>query len=176
MRNISDKICGENQNTNFVSSNFFPPRKSCHLWANVAKYCRAGQTTYQYGACALHAGYLSLQVHTRASITTLYVHCLSCEIGDRIDGLSAPGFGNSLNILNPSIMKQDVSWIPTKYYPVTRNHITEERADNSHYHDELKAVITTNSQVFMAFLAYYAYQTSHNNRTLFWINGIESIT
>jgi hypothetical protein len=31
MRNVSDKSCGENQNTHFVISNFSPPRKSYHL-------------------------------------------------------------------------------------------------------------------------------------------------
>ena len=37
--------CGENQNTHFVFSNFFFPRKSCRLWDNVEKYCRSGQAT-----------------------------------------------------------------------------------------------------------------------------------
>jgi len=31
------------QNTHFVSSNSF--RKSCRLWDNAEKFCRAGQTT-----------------------------------------------------------------------------------------------------------------------------------
>jgi len=39
-RYISDKYCRENQNTHFILSNFF--RKSCRLWGNVEKYCRAG--------------------------------------------------------------------------------------------------------------------------------------
>jgi len=43
MRNVSDKSCTENQNTHFVFSNF--SRKSCRLWDNVEKYCRAGQAT-----------------------------------------------------------------------------------------------------------------------------------
>jgi hypothetical protein len=33
MRNLSDKICRENQNTRFMFKNFF--RKSCRLWYNV---------------------------------------------------------------------------------------------------------------------------------------------
>jgi hypothetical protein len=41
---FSDKICRENQNTRFMFNNFFP-QKSCRLWDNVAKYCRAGQAT-----------------------------------------------------------------------------------------------------------------------------------
>ena len=40
MRSVWDKSCRENQNTNFVFSNFF-----FSLWENVEKYCRAGQAT-----------------------------------------------------------------------------------------------------------------------------------
>jgi hypothetical protein len=36
IRNVSDKSCTENQNTHFMSNNFF--RKSCRLWHNVKKY------------------------------------------------------------------------------------------------------------------------------------------
>ena len=43
MRNVSDKICRENQNI-FVFSNFFC-FKSCRLWENMEKYCRVGQAT-----------------------------------------------------------------------------------------------------------------------------------
>ena len=35
VRNVSDKSCRENQNTHFVSNNFF--LKSCRLWDNVKK-------------------------------------------------------------------------------------------------------------------------------------------
>jgi len=41
IRNISDKICRENRNTRFVFNKFV--WKSCHLWDNVEKYCRARQ-------------------------------------------------------------------------------------------------------------------------------------
>jgi len=41
MRNVSDKSCRENENTHFVFCNLF--RKSCCLWENVEKYCRAWQ-------------------------------------------------------------------------------------------------------------------------------------
>jgi len=50
--------------TNILCPVTFFFRKSCHLWANVAKYCRAVQAPCQYGASALRAGYLRLQVHT----------------------------------------------------------------------------------------------------------------
>jgi len=42
MANVSDKISIESQNTHFMPNNFFF-RKSCRLWDNVQKYCRAGQ-------------------------------------------------------------------------------------------------------------------------------------
>jgi len=45
MRNVSDKICRENQETHFVFSKFFFFRKSCRLWENVGKYGNAGQAT-----------------------------------------------------------------------------------------------------------------------------------
>ena len=45
MINVSEKCCGENQNTHFMFCNFFPSRKSCRLWSNAEKYCRAGQVT-----------------------------------------------------------------------------------------------------------------------------------
>jgi len=44
MRNVSDELCTENQNTYLIFNNFFP-RKSCLLWDNVKKYCTAGQAT-----------------------------------------------------------------------------------------------------------------------------------
>ena len=66
------------------------------LWDNVEKYGRAGETTWQYGACAFHARYVRLRTHTlrirnsnrflTATVTartrlnvTLSVHCLSCN-------------------------------------------------------------------------------------------------
>jgi hypothetical protein len=58
MRNVSDKCCGENQNTFYVKQFLFhpPPRKSCLFKDNVEKYCGAGQTTddnVAYGHCML---------------------------------------------------------------------------------------------------------------------------
>ena len=43
MRNISDKSCRENQNTDFMSNNIF--RKSWRLWENVEKYDGAIEAT-----------------------------------------------------------------------------------------------------------------------------------
>jgi len=43
MRNVSDKICREKQNTHFIINIFF--RKSCPLWHNLEKYCRAEHAT-----------------------------------------------------------------------------------------------------------------------------------
>ena len=40
MRNVLEKSFREDQNWHFIFVNFFC-RKSCHLWANVEKYCRA---------------------------------------------------------------------------------------------------------------------------------------
>jgi hypothetical protein len=43
MWNIAEKRFRGNKNTHFVFSNFFCFPKSCCLWDNVEKYCRAGQ-------------------------------------------------------------------------------------------------------------------------------------
>jgi hypothetical protein len=57
MRNVSDKSCRENQNIFYVQFFFFeiPPDYEImwtdHIW--------------QYGACALRAGYLKLQAHIK---------------------------------------------------------------------------------------------------------------
>jgi hypothetical protein len=44
MRNVSDRICRENQNRHFMFSNIF--FKFCHLCDNVEKYRRAEQATH----------------------------------------------------------------------------------------------------------------------------------
>jgi hypothetical protein len=44
MRNVSNKMCRENQNT-FLMFNNVLFRKPCRLWDNVEEYCRAGQDT-----------------------------------------------------------------------------------------------------------------------------------
>jgi len=45
-----------------VLLSIFVGGKSCRLWDNVEKYFRAGPDSWPYGSCALHAGYLGLQI------------------------------------------------------------------------------------------------------------------
>jgi len=45
LRSVSDRICRENQNTHYVFSNFFFPKKFCHLWSNVEKCGGTRQAT-----------------------------------------------------------------------------------------------------------------------------------
>jgi hypothetical protein len=55
MRDVSDRICRENQNTNFKFSNFF--LKSCPLRDTMEKYCRVWQATNHkmvHVHCMLH--------------------------------------------------------------------------------------------------------------------------
>jgi len=40
MKNISDKSCRENRKTHLCPATYF--RKSCRIWDNVEKCCRAG--------------------------------------------------------------------------------------------------------------------------------------
>ena len=56
MSNIPGNSSKKNQNTHYVFSNFFP--KSCQC-GNI--YYSWTVDRWQYGACALHAGYLMLQ-------------------------------------------------------------------------------------------------------------------
>jgi hypothetical protein len=44
MRNVSQRICKENQNTHFVYNKIFF-RKSCRLWDNVEKYGKTGHVS-----------------------------------------------------------------------------------------------------------------------------------
>jgi hypothetical protein len=75
MRNVADKSCRGSQNTRFVFSNFFFPLKSCILWDNVGKYCRAGQATDENMAHpTLHAEYLRLQTHNQ-NVVYIFLHC-----------------------------------------------------------------------------------------------------
>jgi len=66
IRHVSDQSCRGNQNTSFVFKNLSPPPiKSCPLWDKLKKiyivlYSRADHR-WQYGSCALHAGYLRIQ-------------------------------------------------------------------------------------------------------------------
>ena len=96
MRNVSDKMCTENQNTHFVFNKSFFPRKSCGLWDNVGECGTAGQAT-GYNiirrmriACLItkstdtHSEYVLFTAFLQeqwleedASWFRLYVHCLS---------------------------------------------------------------------------------------------------
>ena len=94
MRNISAKICRENQKVNFVFNNSFL-RKFCLLLHNVKKYCRAGQATddnmahahymldkevykYTLRICNTYCSSTATKVARTCLLVTLYVHCLSC--------------------------------------------------------------------------------------------------
>jgi len=62
-RNVSDNSCREHQNTHFVFNNFCFENRAVYeiTWE---KLLTAGQATDDYGSCALHAGYLRLQIYT----------------------------------------------------------------------------------------------------------------
>ena len=92
MRDGSDKICGENQNTFFLCSIIFPFQKSFRLWEKVEKYGRAGQATddniirRMRFACYKHTLKMcntyclsTATIVARICLNiTLYVHCQSC--------------------------------------------------------------------------------------------------
>ena len=46
-------------------------QKSCSLWDNFEKYCRARWATDETVACTLHAGCLRLQRHTHVILIAL---------------------------------------------------------------------------------------------------------
>ena len=101
MRNVSDKSCRENQNTHLVFSNYFFLQNGAVyeiMWKNNVHPGRPQMTIWR--ACALHAGYLRLQIHTlricntysfsTATVVaqtglnvTLCVHCLYCYKSER---------------------------------------------------------------------------------------------
>jgi hypothetical protein len=90
IKNVSGKFA-EKLEINFVYSITFV-LKSCLLWDNMAKFCRARQATYDnmaHAHCMLdtqvhkytHWGYCFSTVTTAARKNlnvTLYVNCLSC--------------------------------------------------------------------------------------------------
>ena len=57
MRNVSDKMCREIQNTYLCSITFFSENRAFYeiLWKNMAESDRQ-QMTIHYDACALHGG------------------------------------------------------------------------------------------------------------------------
>jgi hypothetical protein len=92
MRNVSDKICRENQNSHFTFNFFF--RKSCALKDNMEKYGRAGQATndntVRFACCITKAtdtysricntyrfSTATVVTRTRLDVTS-YVHFHSC--------------------------------------------------------------------------------------------------
>jgi len=72
MRNVSGKRCRENQNTCSVLSNYFPKIVPFMRKCRKILYSGAGHRL-QYGAYALHAGYLRLQIHTHVGCVILIV-------------------------------------------------------------------------------------------------------
>jgi hypothetical protein len=94
IRNVSSKSCRENQNTRFMFIFFENGTVYEIKWKKM--YIRTGHK-WQYGACALHAGYLKQHTHTHricntycfstATIVTRtrldvtwYAHCLYCYV------------------------------------------------------------------------------------------------
>ena len=61
MRDISGARCRENKNTHFMCNNFL--EKMYCLRDNVEKIVQPGSHRRQYGAWALHAGYLRTHKH-----------------------------------------------------------------------------------------------------------------
>ena len=95
MRNVSDKEVDKIKTRILCSVAFF--RKSCHLWDNVEKYCRAGQATDDsiirrmriacwipkatniHSECVILVSLDTATVVARKHVTVkLQVHCLSC--------------------------------------------------------------------------------------------------
>jgi len=66
MKHASDKMCRENQNTHFAFDNFFFENRAVYeiMWKHIVQPDRP-QMTVEYGACALHAGCLRLQIHVQ---------------------------------------------------------------------------------------------------------------
>jgi hypothetical protein len=64
MRNISDKRCRENQNTHIMFNDLIFENRVLYkvMWKNAIELER---DIWQYGASALHVGYLRLQTHTQ---------------------------------------------------------------------------------------------------------------
>jgi hypothetical protein len=78
-RQVSDKLCGENQNTHFKFNNFISYNRAFYeiMWKNIVE---PGKPRWQYGACAFYVAYLRLQtlVAIKRFNVTSYVYCLSC--------------------------------------------------------------------------------------------------
>ena len=70
MRNVSDKTCKENQNTIFHSITFFP-LKSCCLWDNVEKCCRARHAIQMTIWCICIACWITKATNTHSEYVIL---------------------------------------------------------------------------------------------------------
>jgi hypothetical protein len=76
---VWDRSCWQNQKVHFMFNNLYQILR--HLWDNEEKDCRTRRDTWQYCACPLHAGYISIATvvaQTRLSVA-LCIHCLSCR-------------------------------------------------------------------------------------------------
>jgi len=74
MRNVPTKVV-EKIKTHILSSvTFFPKIVSCMRQCGKTLYSRKGHR-WQYGACPLRAGYISLQTLTRNTQHLLFFHC-----------------------------------------------------------------------------------------------------
>ena len=83
MRNISAKICTENENTHFMSNDFFF-RKSCSLWDNVEK-CGAREATDENTTRhMLYACWVRLHAHTHTYTNTPSRHSTHTSTHARI--------------------------------------------------------------------------------------------
>jgi hypothetical protein len=65
MRNISDKIPRENRNMLFMFNNFFSFENRAAYEITWKTVVEPGRPHVIKGACALRAGYLSLETHTQ---------------------------------------------------------------------------------------------------------------
>jgi hypothetical protein len=74
--NISDKDCRENRNRHFVFESVFI--KSCRLWNDVEKYCRADQATDDNTAHAYCMLVIWCYKCTVIICNTLFFHCNNC--------------------------------------------------------------------------------------------------
>jgi hypothetical protein len=86
MGNVSNKSCRGNQNTYFIFSKFF--FKSFRLWEYLEIYFRAGQATDDNMVhCALHAGYLRLQIYT-VKFRNIHFLCTSTMVNEHTSNFS----------------------------------------------------------------------------------------
>jgi hypothetical protein len=74
-RNVSDKCCGENQNTHFMNNIFSPENHAVYeiMWKNIVQ--QTGHV-WQHDACAFRSVYLRLPKHTLRVCNT---YCFSAR-------------------------------------------------------------------------------------------------